>query len=119
MNKKKLLVCALALSTVGVVSTIDTAGVLPFSAKTVHAEITKIENHKVDYKITPGSENKIIYVDMTVEKVPVNSVVIDADLVNANTGQILKFEQKNITETKQQSSSYYPSYLLLHNAPSR
>lgn len=71
MNKKKLLVCALALSTVGVVSTIDTAGVLPFSAQTVHAEITKIENHKVDYKITPGSENKSIYVDMTVENVPV------------------------------------------------
>lgn len=38
MNKKKLLVCALALSTVGVLSTIDTAGVLPFSVKTVQAD---------------------------------------------------------------------------------
>lgn len=32
MNKKRLLVCALALSTVGVLSTIDTTGVLFFSA---------------------------------------------------------------------------------------
>lgn len=72
MNKKKLLVCALALSTVGVLSTIDTAGVLPFSAQTVHAEITKIENHKMDYKITPGAGNGSIYVDMTVENVPVH-----------------------------------------------
>ena len=71
MNKKKLLVCALALSTVGVLSNIDTAGVLPFSVKTVHAEITRIENHEVKSKITPGSENKSIYVDMTVENVPV------------------------------------------------
>jgi len=38
MNKKKLLVAALALSTVGVLSTIDTAGVLPFSAQTVQAD---------------------------------------------------------------------------------
>ena len=38
MNKKKLLVCALALSTVGLLSTIDTAGVLPFSSQTVHAD---------------------------------------------------------------------------------
>ena len=114
MNKKKLLVCALALSTVGVVSTIDTAGVLPFSAQTVHAEITKIENHKVDYKITPGSENKIIYVDMTVEKVPVNSVVIDADLVNANTGQITKknyisasFDKSSVPITHQGWNNLY------------
>lgn len=72
MNKKKLLVCAVALSTVGVVSTIDTAGVLPFSAQTVHAEITRTENHEVKSKITPGSENGSIYVDMTVENVPVH-----------------------------------------------
>ncbi|RJQ60211.1 MULTISPECIES: endo-beta-N-acetylglucosaminidase [Streptococcus] len=38
MNKKKLLVCALALSTVGVLSTIDTAGVLPFSSQFVSAQ---------------------------------------------------------------------------------
>lgn len=34
-----------------------------------------------------------------------DGVEYDLD-INANTGQILKFEQKNITETKQQSSSY-------------
>ena len=115
MNKKKLLVCALALSTVGVLSTIDTAGVLPFSAQTVHAEITKIENHKVDYKITPGSENKIIYVDMTVDKVPVNDYVdISADLVNANTGQITKknhisalFYKSSVPITKQSWNNLY------------
>ena len=94
MNKKKLLVCAVALSTVGVLSTIDTAGVLPFSAQTVHAEITKIENHKVNYKITPGSENNRIYVDMTVENVPV-FVSIYADLVNAKTGQIPRKDTLN------------------------
>ena len=38
MNKKRLLVCALAFSTVGVLSTIDTTGVLPFSAQTVQAD---------------------------------------------------------------------------------
>ena len=109
MNKKKLLVCALALSTVGVVSTIDTAGVLPFSAQTVHAEINKIENHKVDYKITPGSENNSIYVDMTVENVPVHySVSIYADIVNAKTGQIPRkdtfnesFDRSSVPITKQ------------------
>ena len=109
MNKKKLLVCAVALSTVGVLSTIDTAGVLPFSAQTVHAEITKIENHKVDYKITPGSENNSIYVDMTVENVPVHySVSIYADIVNAKTGQIPRkdtfnesFDRSSVPITKQ------------------
>ena len=50
MNKKKLLVCAVALSTVGVVSTIDTAGVLPFSAQTVQADdIVAVGN--VDHKV--------------------------------------------------------------------
>ena len=91
MNKKKLLVCALALSTVGVLSTIDTAGVLPFSAKTVHAEITRTENHEVKSKITPGSENEKIYVDMTVQSVPGSSYAyIRADLINKNTGKKLK-----------------------------
>ena len=114
MNKKKLLVCALALSTVGVLSTIDTAGVLPFSAQTVHAEITKIENHKVDYKITPGSENKSIYVDMTVENVPVKySVYIYADIVNAKTGQIPRkdnfnqgFDKSSVQITKQDWTNF-------------
>ena len=114
MNKKKLLVCALALSTVGVLSTIDTAGVLPFSAQTVHAEITKIENHKVDYKITPGSENNSIYVDMTVENVPVHySVSIYADIVNAKTGQIPRkdtfsesFDRSSVPITKQDWTNF-------------
>ena len=114
MNKKKLLVCAVALSTVGVVSTIDTAGVLPLSAQTVHAEITKIENHKVDYKITPGSENKSIYVDMTVENVPVKySVYIYADIVNAKTGQIPRkdtfnqgFDKSSVPITKQDWTNF-------------
>ncbi|MDV8461090.1 endo-beta-N-acetylglucosaminidase [Streptococcus pneumoniae] len=109
MNKKKLLVCAVALSTVGVVSTIDTAGVLPFSAQTVHAEITRTENHEVKSKITPGSENGSIYVDMTVENVPVHyHVYIYADIVNAKTGQIPRkdtfnerFDRSSVPITKQ------------------
>ena len=59
MNKKKLLVCALALSTVGVLSTIDTAGVLPFSAQTVHAEITRTENHGLYYAVPGKTEPHI------------------------------------------------------------
>ena len=114
MNKKKLLVCALALSTVGVLSTIDTAGVLPFSAQTVHAEITRIENHEVKSKITPGSENKSIYVDMTVENVPVKySVYIYADIVNAKTGQIPRkdtfnqgFDKSSVPITKQDWTNF-------------
>ena len=114
MNKKKLLVCALALSTVGVLSTIDTAGVLPFSAQTVHAEITRTENHEVKSKITPGSENERIYIDMTVENVPVYDVYIYADVVNANTGQITKkdtfnerFEKSLVPITHQNDTSVY------------
>lgn len=114
MNKKKLLVCALALSTVGVLSTIDTAGVLPFSAQTVHAETTKIENHKVDNKVIPG-EGTIIHVDMTVEKAPVNDYVdIYADLINVNTGQITKknhisamFYKSSVPITKQSWNNLY------------
>ena len=114
MNKKKLLVCALALSTVGVLSTIDTAGVLPFSAQIVHAETTKIENHKVDNKVIPG-EGTIIHVDMTVEKAPVNDYVdIYADLVNVNTGQITKknhisamFYKSSVPITKQSWNNLY------------
>ena len=114
MNKKKLLVCALALSTVGVLSTIDTAGVLPFSAQTVQAETTKIENHKVDNKVIPG-EGTIIHVDMTVEKVPVNTYVdIYADLVNAKTGQITKknhissmFYKSSVPITQQSWNNLY------------
>ena len=71
MKSKTVLVTSLATATFGLVSLVDTAGVLPFSAQTVHAEITRIENHEVKSKITPGSENKSIYVDMTVENVPV------------------------------------------------
>ena len=114
MNKKKLLVCALALSTVGVLSTIDTAGVLPFSAQTVHAEITRTENHEVKSKITPGSENEKIYVDMTVQSVPGSSYAyIRADLINKNTGQIAKkealgrrFDAASVPRTLQDSTTF-------------
>ena len=70
MKSKTVLVTSLAAATFGLVSLVDTAGVLPFSAKTVQAEITRTENHEVKSKITPGSENKKIYVDMTVQSVP-------------------------------------------------
>ena len=114
MNKKKLLVCALVLSTVGVLSTIDTAGALPFSAQTVHAEITSTENHEVKSKITPGSENEKIYVDMTVQSVPGNSYAyIRADLINKKTGQITKkealgrrFDAASVPRTLQDSTTF-------------
>ena len=54
MNKKKLLVCALALSTVGVLSTIDTAGVLPFSAQTVQADTQTINPSAKYYILVPN-----------------------------------------------------------------
>ena len=57
MNKKKLLVCALALSTVGVLSTIDTTGVLPFSAQTVQADTQTLTPTAKYYILVPkGSE---------------------------------------------------------------
>ena len=53
MNKKRLLVCALALSTVGVLSTIDTAGILPFSAQTVQADTQTLSPTAKYYIILP------------------------------------------------------------------
>jgi len=57
MNKKKLLVAALALSTVGVLSTIDTAGVLPFSAQTVQADTTQAS---LDVKVEVLGDKHIV-----------------------------------------------------------
>ena len=54
MNKKRLLVCALALSTVGVLSTIDTKGVLPFSAQTVQADTQTLTPTAKYYIILPN-----------------------------------------------------------------
>ena len=57
MNKKRLLVCALAFSTVGVLSTIDTTGVLPFSAQTVQADTQTLTPTAKYYILVPkGSE---------------------------------------------------------------
>ena len=91
MKSKTVLVTSLAAATLGLVSLVHTAGVLPFSAQTVRAEITRTENHEVKSKITPGSENEKIYVDMTVQSVPGSSYAyIRADLINKNTGKKLK-----------------------------
>ncbi|MBZ2104999.1 Ltp family lipoprotein [Streptococcus mitis] len=54
MNKKRLLVCALALSTVGVLSTIDTTGVLPLSAQTVQADTQTLTPTAKYYIILPN-----------------------------------------------------------------
>lgn len=113
MKSKTVLVTSLAAATLGLVSLVDTAGVLPFSAKTVHAEITRTENHEVKSKITPGSENEKIYVDMTVQSVPGSSYAyIRADLINKNTGQIAKkealgrrFDAASVPRTVQDSTT--------------
>ena len=113
MKSKTVLVTSLAAATLGLVSFVDTAGVLPFSAKTVHAEITRTENHEVKSKITPGSENEKIYVDMTVQSVPGSSYAyIRADLINKNTGQIAKkealgrrFDAASVPRTVQDSTT--------------
>ena len=114
MKSKTILVTSLAAATFGLVSLVDTAGVLPFSAQTVHAEITRIENHEVKSKITPGSENERIYVDVTLENVPVYDVYMHADVVNAKTGQIVKkktfeerFDKSLIPITKQNDTSVF------------
>ena len=114
MKSKTVLVTSLAAATFGLVSLVDTAGVLPFSAKTVQAEITRTENHEVKSKITPGSENKKIYVDMTVQSVPGSSYAyIRADLINKNTGQIAKkealgrrFDATSVPRTLQDSTTF-------------
>ena len=54
MNKKRLLVCALAFSTVGVLSTIDTTGVRPFSAQTVQADTQTLTPTAKYYIILPN-----------------------------------------------------------------
>ncbi|RSI98739.1 Ltp family lipoprotein [Streptococcus mitis] len=54
MNKKRLLVCALAFSTVGVLSTIDTKGVLPLSAQTVQADTQTLTPTAKYYIILPN-----------------------------------------------------------------
>jgi len=54
MNKKRLLICALALSTVGVLSTIDTKGVLPLSAQTVQADTQTLTPTAKYYIILPN-----------------------------------------------------------------
>ena len=54
MNKKRLVVCALAFSTVGVLSTIDTTGVLPFSAQTVQADTQTLTPTAKYYIILPN-----------------------------------------------------------------
>ena len=102
MNKKKLLVCAVALSTVGVVSTIDTAGVLPFSAQTVHADdIVAVGNvdHKVGLSLVAYDNNNGVSINFSTDSVNPNFVdnynnkqdyiVVRTRLVNAKTGEIL------------------------------
>ena len=114
MKSKTVLVTSLAAATLGLVSLVDTAGVLPFSAQTVRAEITRTENHEVKSKITPGSENEKIYVDMTVQSVPGSSYAyIRADLINKNTGQIAKkealgrrFDAAPVPRTVQDSTTF-------------
>ena len=114
MKSKTVLVTSLAAATLGLVSLVDTAGVLPFSAQTVRAEITRTENHEVKSKITPGSENEKIYVDMTVQSVPGSSYAyIRADLINKNTGQIAKkealgrrFDAASVPRTLQDSTTF-------------
>ncbi len=109
MNKKKLLVCCGTFNSRSSVSTIHTAGAPFFSAQSVHAEITRTENHEVKSKITPGSENGSIYVDMTVESTcALSHVYIYADIVNAKTGQIPRkdtfnerFDRSCVPNTKQ------------------
>ena len=54
MNKKRLFVCALAFSTIGAFSTIDTTGVLPFSAQTVQADTQTLTPTAKYYIILPN-----------------------------------------------------------------
>ena len=102
MNKKKLLVCALALSTVGVLSTIDTAGVLPFSAKTVHADdIVAVGNvdHKVNLSLVGYDKNRGVSVTFSTDSVNPNFVnnwnskqdyiFVRTKLVNAKTKEVV------------------------------
>ena len=102
MNKKKLLVCALALSTVGVLSTIDTAGVLPFSAQTVQADdIVAVGNvaHKVNLSLVGYDNNRGVSVTFSTDSVNPNFVnnwnskqdyiFVRTKLVNAKTKEVV------------------------------
>ena len=102
MNKKKLLVCALALSTVGVLSTIDTAGVLPFSAQTVQADdIVAVGNvaHKVNLSLVGYDNNRGVSVTFSTDSVNPNFVnnwnskqdyiFVRTKLINAKTKEVV------------------------------
>ena len=102
MNKKKLLVCAVALSTVGVVSTIDTAGVLPFSVQIVHADdIVAVGNvdHKVELSLVSYDGGRGVSVTFSTDSVNPNfvdnwnhdqdSIIVRTKLVNAKTKEVV------------------------------
>ena len=102
MNKKKLLVCALVLSTVGVVSTIDTAGVLPFSVQIVHADdIVAVGNvdHKVELSLVSYDGGRGVSVTFSTDSVNPNfvdnwnhdqdSIIVRTKLVNAKTKEVV------------------------------
>ena len=102
MKSKTVLVTSLAVATLGLVSLVDTKGVLPFSAQTVHADrIIAVGNvdHKVDLSLVGYDNNNGVSIKFSTDSINPNFVdndeykqdyiVVRTRLVNAKTGEVL------------------------------
>ena len=102
MKSKTVLVTSLAAATLGLVSLVDTAGVLPFSAQTVHADdIIAVGNvdHKVNLSLVGYDNNRGVSVTFSTDSVNPNfvdnyknkqdSIIVRTKLVNAKTKEVV------------------------------
>ena len=102
MKSKTVLVTSLAAATLGLVSLVDTAGVLPFSAQTVQADdIIAVGNvdHKVDLSLVGYNNNKGVSIKFSTDSVNPNfvdnwyhkqdSIFVKTRLVNAKTKEVV------------------------------
>ena len=93
---------SLAAATLGLVSLVDTAGVLPFSAQTVQADdIIAVGNvdHKVDLSLVGYNNNKGVSIKFSTDSVNPNfvdnwyhkqdSIFVKTRLVNAKTKEVV------------------------------
>ena len=105
MKSKTVLVTSLAAATLGLVSLVDTAGVLPFSVQTVQADsIIAVGNvdHKVDLSLVGYDNNNGVSIKFSTDSINPNFVdndnsnqdfiIVRTRLVNAKTKEVLQEE---------------------------
>jgi len=122
MKSKTVLVTSLAAATLGLVSLVDTAGVLPFSVQTVQADsIIAVGNvdHKVDLSLVGYDNNNGVSIKFSTDSINPNFVdndnsnqdfiIVRTRLVNAKTKEVLQEEtgasaDKGTAETSSSTS---------------